>query len=131
MEAKEFLKVYVSDLTKRITPNDVVWLLKEFARQESKEVTMLFMEWYGSGKTNLRMLPDAFDEWQRQQDEKNKKIIPVMYDRFMYEGREYFTWAVYPKHVEGRAVKIDGKQQTVRARIDECEWLLTNKKSKA
>ena len=51
----------------------------------------------------------------------------VMYDRFIYEDREYIVWIIdYPNktYVEGKAVKVDGKRQTVRAKIDECEWLL-------
>ena len=55
---------------------------------------------------------------------KGEKVKPVMYDRFMYEDREYMVWAVYKNHVDGRAVKIDGKRQSCRAKIDECEWLL-------
>jgi len=59
---------------------------------------------------------------------------PVMYDRFLYKGREWMVWALpgYPKatHVEGRSVKIDGKQQTVRAKIEDCEWLLTKKRKR-
>jgi hypothetical protein len=54
------------------------------------------------------------------------KEIPVMYDHFMFEGREYMVKSInYPQntHVEGVAVKVDGKRQTVRARINECEWL--------
>lgn len=48
---------------------------------------------------------------------------PVMYDRFLYKDREYLVWAVYSKHIDGRAVKIDGKRQSCHARIDEVEWL--------
>ena len=50
----------------------------------------------------------------------------VMYDRFIYKDREYVVWVIdYPNktHVEGRAVKIDGKRQSCRAKISECEWL--------
>ncbi|KKN85483.1 hypothetical protein LCGC14_0278030 [marine sediment metagenome] len=52
---------------------------------------------------------------------------PVMYQRFMYEDREYMVWAIpfYPNysHVDGKAVKIDGKRQSCRAKISECKWL--------
>ncbi len=59
------------------------------------------------------------------------KQLPVMYDHFLYEGREWMVWSInYPEntHVEGRAVKVDGKQQTVRAPINECEWFLKKRK---
>ena len=47
-----------------------------------------------------------------------------MYDRFMFEGREYMVSAVTPKRVSGKAVKwADGGKQTVTAKIDDCEWL--------
>jgi hypothetical protein len=55
---------------------------------------------------------------------------PVMYDRFFYEDREYRVKSInYPQntHVEGIAVKVDGKRQTVRAPIDECEWVLNRR----
>ena len=30
-----------------------------------KERAIDFMEWYGEGKTNLRITSDAYDEWQK------------------------------------------------------------------
>ena len=139
MEAKEFLKIYVSDLTKRITPNDVVWLLEEFARQVSKEKDEKILTLV----KQKRFLEETLAKGSKAIIEpKRKRVIkladaipihhPVMYDLFMYKGREYRVWVLpgYPKgtYVEGRSVKIDGKQQTVRAKIDDCEWLIKKRK---
>ena len=140
MEAKEFLDKetpdHIDESGDYFRGDSVLILLEKFARQESKEFTEhiirkkydLPLLWHhpSINKNIIDNLDDLFNKWK-----KITKPLPAMYDHFMYEGREWMVWSInYPQntHVEGRAVKIDGKQQTVRAKIDDCEWLLKKRK---
>ena len=88
VEAREILQKHIAkDTTKKhggfcAMPENTDIILEamiECAEQENKKTAILFMEWYGSGKTDLRILPDAYDEWKSKPEKPGIHAVINLY----------------------------------------------------